>query len=299
MKKSAMIIINPTAGKENAISYDGKVKEKLKEKYSDLVLKHTEKEGDATEFAKKACEENFDLVVALGGDGTVNEVVNALASFKNPPTLGIIPLGTVNTLARALGIPVKPEKAIEFLEYDYYKKIDIGFVNGKYFTNILGVGEAAKAVYDVDIEEKTKLGPLAYITSVAKEILNDDIFKVRLEMDKETWEGEVSVIIIGLLDSLGGIKAMLSDVEISDGTMHILAIKSLNPSKLIGMTPSLAFGNIKESENVQYFQTKNLKLSDLDNNNHISNIDGDKGPELPLNVKVLGKHLKVITKEKR
>ncbi|NLC66459.1 MAG: diacylglycerol kinase family lipid kinase [Clostridium sp.] len=299
MEKSAMIIINPTSGKEKAASYEARIKEELKVKYSNLVVKHTKGEGDATKFAREACEDNFDFVVSLGGDGTVNETVNGLANFENPPLLGIIPLGTVNSLARALNIPIKPEKAIEILKNDYYKKIDVGLVNGKYFTNILGVGEAAKAVYDVDIENKAKFGPLAYVIAIGKEILKDDVFPVRLEMDDEIWEGEISVIIIGLLDSLGGLKSFLTDVEIGNGTMHILAIKSLNVSKLIGVAPSLAFGRITDTENIEYFQTKKLKLSTLDKSQYKSNVDGDEGPELPLEIKVLPRHLRVISTEKQ
>lgn len=297
MGKSAMIIINPTAGKEKAASYEDIIKEELQANDTKLVIKYTKGEGDATKFAREACEANFDLVVSLGGDGTVNETVNGLASFDKPPLLGIIPLGTVNSLARALHIPMNPEKAIELLKNEYYKKIDVGLVNGRYFTNVLGVGQAAKAVYDVDIQEKTKFGPLAYVMAVGAKILKDDVFPVKLEMDEEIWEGEVSVIIIGLIDSLGGIKAILSDIEIGDGTMHILAIKSLSVDKLIGMTPSLAFGNITDSKNVKYFQTKTLKLETLNNIKYESNIDGDEGPKLPLSIEVLTKHVRVISKE--
>ncbi len=297
MKQSAMIIINPSAGKEKAASYEGVIKEELKDKYANLSVKYTQGAGDATKFAREACQDNFDLVVSLGGDGTVNETVNGLASFETPPMLGIIPLGTVNMLARVLNIPIKPEKAIKLLKNDYYKEIDVGLANGKYFTNVLSVGQAAKAIYDVDIEDKTKLGFLAYVNAVGKEILKDDVFSVRLETDEETWEGEVSVIIIGLLDSLAGLKTILSNGDISDGIMHVIAIKSIHVSDLISMTPSLVFGGIVESENIVYFKTKSLKLDTLDNSQYESNIDGDEGPKLPLEIKVLPKRLKVVSKE--
>lgn len=297
MKQSAMIIINPSAGKEKAASYEGVITEELKDKYANLSVKYTQGAGDATKFAREACQDNFDLVVSLGGDGTVNETVNGLASFETPPMLGIIPLGTVNMLARVLNIPIKPEKAIKLLKNDYYKEIDVGLANGKYFTNVLSVGQAAKAIYDVDIEDKTKLGFLAYVNAVGKEILKDDVFSVRLETDEETWEGEVSVIIIGLLDSLAGLKTILSNGDISDGIMHVIAIKSIHVSDLISMTPSLVFGGIIESENIVYFKTKSLKLDTLDNSQYESNIDGDEGPKLPLEIKVLPKRLKVVSKE--
>ena len=297
MKRSALIIINPSAGKEDAGSYEDLIREELKDKDTNLIVKYTRGEGDATKFARQASEYNFDLVVSLGGDGTLNETVNGLASFKTPPMLGIIPLGTVNMYARVLNIPINTEKAIKLLNSDYYQEIDVGLANDKYFTNIVAVGPPAKAIYDVDIEDKTKLGFLAYVIAVGKEIIEDDVFPVKLKMDEITWEGEISIIVIGLLDSLAGLKTIASDGDISDWIMHIVAIKHLNISELMGMTAALTFGTISESDNIKYFKSKTLKLSTLDNSQFESNIDGDKGPKLPLEIKVLPKHLKVISKE--
>lgn len=295
MKKSAMIIINPTAGKEKGADYENLIREQLEEIYGELTIKITEGEGDATKFAKEATNEGYDLVVSLGGDGTVNEVVNGLASFENPPMLGIIPMGTGNVLARALNIPMKPERAIELLKIGHYTEIDIGLANEKYFTNILAIGNAAKAVHDVDIEDKTKFGLFSYIKAVAKEMIKDDVFSVKIEMDEQTWEGDVSVIILGLLDSLAGLKTIVSSENVSDGLIHVIAIKSLNLTELITMTPSLFFGSFENSDNIEYFKTINLKINQLDNRKFESNIDGDEGPSLPLNINILPKHLKVIS----
>lgn len=298
MRKSAMIIINPSAGKEEALLYGEKVHEELKYKYKYVLERRTEGAGDAEKFAREACQEEFDLLVCLGGDGTVNETVNGLAGFQRRPLLGIIPLGTVNNLAGALNIPDQPIKAIELLKDEYYREIHVGQVNDKYFTNSLAVGNTAEAVFDVEAEEKTKLGSLAYVKAVGKEILKDDVFSLRLEMDEENWEGELSLVIVTLLDSIGGFKAIVPEGEIGDGKMHGFAVKSLNLSKLIAITPYLVSGSIDDSKNIKYFQTQNIKIESLDNKQHKSNIDGDKGPNLPLEIKILSRHLKVISKEK-
>lgn len=295
MGKSAMIIINPSSGKEEAKNYESEIKETIKREYPNIVVKYTEGEGDARKFAENASLDNFDLVVALGGDGTINETANGLANFKNPPLLGIIPMGTVNDLARALNIPMEAEKAIDLLVNGVKKKIDIGLVNNQYFTNMLGVGNLAKAIDEVDSEEKTKLGPLAYVKSIAQEIMKDDIFSVELQMDQENWEGQVSIIIISLIDSLGGFKSILSEVELGDGIFHIFAIKELDLAKIINMTPSLIMGKIKESDNIKYFKSKSLKIKAIHGNNYNSDIDGEKGPKLPLELKVLPRHLAVIS----
>lgn len=295
MGKSAMIIINPTSGKEKAAEFENKIKNAIKKEYPNLVVEHTKGKGDATKFAKSAGEKGFDLVVSLGGDGTVNETVNGLAVFEEPPVLGIIPMGTVNDLARALNIPINPDKAIEILTKGFHKKIDIGLANDRYFTNILGFGKAAKAIHDVDIEEKSKIGALAYVKAVAKEILEDDIFSVKLEMDNEIWEGEVAVIIIALIDSLGGLRTVLSDAELGDGNFHIFAVKRLNISKIMNMAPSLILGKTSNSDNVKYFKSKTIKIKTPGKDKQETDVDGEKGPNLPLELKVLERHLTVIS----
>ena len=296
MSQSLMIIINPSAGKEKAGDYEVAIKETLKDLYSDVKVKYTKGAGDAQKFARQAAKEHYDLVVALGGDGTVNETVNGLAPFDQPPILGIVPMGTVNDLARALNIPINPDKAIELLATAQAKKIDLGKANDRYYTNMLAIGRAAQAIHNVDIKEKSMIGPLAYIKAVVKEILEDDIFSVKLDMDQESWEGEAALVMVGLIDSLGGLKSVLPDVEVGDGQLHILVIKRLNVSKVMNMAPSLLFGKAKESDNVEYFKSKALKIQALDSDIHESDVDGEKGPDLPLLIEILPQHIGVISK---
>ena len=177
------------------------------------------------------------------------------------------------------------------------KAVDIGQVNGLYFTNVLGIGNATKAVHDVDIKEKSKFGVLAYIKAIANEILEDDVFPIKLEMDDKSWEGEIAVVLVSLIDSLGGIQSILSDVEKGDGYFHIFAIKRLNFSKLVNMAPALLSGTIEKSENVEYFKSKTLNIKALNNLTQESDIDGEKGPDLPLELKVLPRRLTVICNE--
>lgn len=295
MENLAMIIINPSAGKEKAADYENKILKELSNSYTEITVKYTKGAGDATKFAKEASENNYNLVVTLGGDGTVNEAVNGLACFDNPPTLGIIPTGTVNDLARALKIPMQIDRAIKLLSKGFIKKIDIGLANDRYFTNVLAVGNAAQAIHNVDVEEKSRLGPLAYVFAVGREILEDDNFKLDLKMDMETWTGDISVLIIGLINSFGGNTTILSNVGVGDGNFHIFAIKRLNVAELIKMAPSLILGKVVESDNVSYFTSKEVTITSMDSEIFESDVDGERGPDLPLNLKVLPKHISVIS----
>lgn len=298
MKKSALIIINPSSGKEQATEYEEQIRETIEDTYSTIHVKYTEGEGDATRFAKEAAENNYDFVVSLGGDGTVNETVNGLAPYSHPPTLGIIPMGTVNDLARSLNIPMNTVDAIQLLISGTERKIDIGMINKQmYFTNIVGIGKAAKAIHEVDCAEKSKIGPLAYLKAIGKEIMEDDHFPVTFEMDENTWEGDASVVLISLIDSLGGFKTIVNEVENGDGYFHIFAFKQLNLTELAKMTPTLLMGSLKDAENVQYFKTRQVNITTSLGETQESDIDGEQGPNLPLDLKVLPRHITIISNE--
>ena len=108
----AMVIINPSSGKELAKNFEQKIADTLGGSYSEIVSRHTEKEGDAAAFAKEACVGSYDTIISMGGDGTINETINGMAEQQHRPKLGIIPLGTINDFARAIGVPLDPEEAI-------------------------------------------------------------------------------------------------------------------------------------------------------------------------------------------
>lgn len=296
MRKSALVIINPSSGKEQATEYEELIRETIQDTYSEITVKYTEGEGDATRYAKEAAEDNYDFVVSLGGDGTVNETVNGLAPFTNPPKLGIIPLGTVNDLARSLNIPMKPADAIKLLISGIETKIDVGLANDTiYFTNILAVGNAAKAIHQVDSAEKSKFGPIAYLKAIGKEIMDDQPFPVKFEMEENIWEDDVSIILVSLIDSLGGLKTIVNEVENGDGNFHIFAIKNFNLIELAKMTPSLVMGNLKESKKVHYFKTTQINITTSAGEVQESDIDGEQGPNLPLNLKVIQQHITVMS----
>lgn len=295
MSKSAVVIINPTAGQEKAVDYEDEIKDILKKEYSSIEIKHTEGADDATRFARSAAEQAVNLVVALGGDGTVNEVVNGLAPFDHPPLLGIIPMGTVNDLARSLNIPLQAADAIKLLASGTEIKIDVGLANNRYFTNFIIIGHAATAIHEVSSDEKSKLGSFAYFIEVAKKIADDKKFQTKIKMENENWEGNVAILIIALIDSLGGMKSILPDVELGDGYFHLLALNELTMAKVMNMTPAMLSGSIIDSKNVDYFTSKEIKVSTVDNKAIDSDIDGEKGPQLPIELSILPKHLTILT----
>lgn len=226
--KKAWVILNPSSGNEKAKEYKELITKTLKKDYDDVQIKETKKFGDATKFALAACEDQVDLLVSMGGDGTVNEVINGLAIYDQRPPYGIIPLGTVNDLAQALNIPQNVEEAIKMLTKGKIITIDIGRINQNYFGNMVTVGKVPEAIHDVSIEEKTRLGALAYYVEGAKRILENETFHARISFNDYVWEGEIAALIIGLTRALGAFNRIFPNAEVDDGVLHFIAMKDLS-----------------------------------------------------------------------
>lgn len=288
----AMIIMNPSSGKEKANDYVQKIEETLRGKYSQIDIRKTEKEGDAAAFATEACVALYDAVIVMGGDGTVNEAINGLAEQSHRPALGIIPLGTINDFARALNIPLGPYEAIAILDDQHTAGVDIGKIDEGYFANVLAVGSIAEASYNVTAEQKTKLGSLAYFLEGAKSFISGESIQLKVEHEDGTWEGETFLLLAALTNSVGGFEALAPDADVNDGKFHAFIFKKMSFPRIATLIPSLLKGDLKESEEIEYVRTSFLNVSS--NKGHVVNIDGEEGQTLPFHAKVLPGHLNVF-----
>ena len=292
----AMIIMNPSSGKEKANEYVQKIEETLKEKYDDIDIRKTEKEGDAAAFATEACVATYDAVIAMGGDGTINETINGLAEQEHRPSLGIIPLGTINDFARALDIPLEPYKAISILEGQETRTVDVGKIDKAYFANVLAVGSIAEASYNVTAEQKTRLGSFAYFLEGAKSFLGGESIDLTVEHENGRWEGKSFLLLAALTNSVGGFESLAPDASVNDGKFHAFIVKKLSIPKIAAIIPTLLKGDLKESEEIEYIRTSFLNVSS--SKEHVVNIDGEEGQALPFHAKVLPGHISVFVPAK-
>ncbi|WP_110114829.1 diacylglycerol kinase family protein [Bacillus sp. CGMCC 1.16541] len=290
--KKAMIILNPSSGKEQAAEHKKQITETLEGVGYEVSIRVTEQEGDAKRFAQGSCDEKFDAVISVGGDGTLNEVVNGLAEKSHRPTLGILPLGTLNDFARALQIPLESEQAIAMLEKQYTKEVDICKIENQYFTNIMAVGALPQATSNVSVEQKTMLGPLAYVVEGLKTLVNKETFHLQMKHDNGEWEGQAILVLASLTNTAGGFEKFAPDAEVNDGLMRSMIIKDVRLTKLPVLAMSLLKGEHIHDPAVEYVHTRKLSLvADYD---LTSNIDGERGPSLPVELTVLPKHLSVF-----
>lgn len=291
--KKAVLIINPSSGNEEAKNYETQAREKLAQFFDEVEVKETAEGGDATKFARKAAEEKVDSVFAMGGDGTVNEAISGLAEQSYRPTFGFFPLGTVNDLARSLNISMDPQEAIESFDIEQKTSLDIGKVNDEYFMNIVSVGSIPEAISDIDVEEKTKFGKLAYFVNGVKEVFNDENYHFTLEIDGERTEIESSAVVIVLTRTIGGFTHIVPEAKNNDGNLYLLYLKDQSITDRLKSVPDIIKGVDQSTDTIGYTPFKEGRLTVKEETELRPSVDGDEGPELPLTIKVLPQHLDV------
>lgn len=288
--KKAMLIINPTSGGEKALDYKEKLENKAKEYFEYVETKITEKAKDATAFAEEASKENYEAVIVFGGDGTVNEVISGIAEKDYIPKLGIIPGGTGNLITKLLEISQDIDEAIDQLDFNKTNAINIGKANKIYFGYIFSVGSLPEAIHNVEIEDKTKYGVLAYAINTIKSVIKDEVFNIKIETENGSYEGEASQVLV-LLSNYYADKKIFE--ENKDGYANILILKNASIISKLSLIPDLLKGNIVENENIEYIKAKDIKISS--DTKIESDIDGDQSDDLPVKITVLGNHIEIYS----
>lgn len=201
MMKRARIIYNPTSGRELIRKVLPDILQRFEQSGYETSAHATTCAGDAVKAARYAVEQEFDVVVAAGGDGTINEVINGLAEQDHKPKLGVIPVGTTNDFARALHIPRNIHKAVDIILEDYTHPLDIGRVNDQYFMNISGGGKITEVSYEVPSKLKTMIGQLAYYLKGIEMLPSIRPTRVEIEYDGKWYEGEIMLFLVSNTNS--------------------------------------------------------------------------------------------------
>ena len=257
--KRARIIYNPTSGREAIRKHLPEVLEILENAGYETSAHATTGEGDATEAARLAVERRYDLVVAAGGDGTINEVVNGMAEQEYRPRLGIIPVGTTNDFARALHIPRDIVAAAEIIAKGDRIPIDIGRMNEKYFINIGGGGSLTELTYDVPSKLKTVLGQLAYYLKGIEMLPSLKATNIALNTMGSYLKAKLC-FFLGLTNSIGGFEKLAPNSSINDGMFSLLILKKTNLADFIRIASLALRGEHINDSKVIYTKANRIKV---------------------------------------
>ncbi|HEX4641072.1 MAG TPA: diacylglycerol kinase family protein [Chthoniobacterales bacterium] len=285
--KDTVVILNPNAR--------GARTQRLRSQVEKLargsILLATTGNGQAEALARNAAEEGYQKIVAAGGDGTINEIVNGIANHHHV-ALGLLPLGTMNVFATELGLPLNDLAGCwKIIQRNRVHRVDLPRANRKHFVQLAGVGLDAQAVKETSHAFKRSFGPLSYLIS-AVQIASRTPPILRIESeDAVTTEG--SFVLVGNGRLYGGRFPFFKQAVMNDGLLDVIVFKRLSYVDIIRYLQDVVFTPQISSPEVEYFQTKHLRVSS-DESVPVE-IDGELVGNCPVEFKIRAGGLRVIT----
>ncbi len=253
-----LIVVNPKSGSGRSMKHAERVRAQLTADDVPVEIRHTTARGDAEAIASEAAGSGYTCVAACGGDGTVHEVVNALAGTD--AALGILPCGRGNDFARAVGIPRSPEEAASILSRGHINTFDLGKVNDRYFATVVTLGfdsEVARLVYDGAVPLK---GTAAYLWGVARMLRIYRGVGLRMTGDFGTINQTVLLAATGNTTTYGGGIKIVPNASPTDGALDICLVRMMGTGRILRVFPRVYWGGHLNHPSVFSYRTSRLKL---------------------------------------
>lgn len=269
-----LFIINPIAGGGKAKGTRPIIEGYMKNTDFDYSIKMTDKPKDGARLAKEGVESGYTTIVAVGGDGTVNEVAIGILESGKEITLGILPSGTGNDMSRTLDIPSNIENALVKMLERKRKRVDIGIVNNSVFLNIASIGFDAEVVKNTEkFKEKIRSG-FAYIIGILDTLIRFKGQRILIEIDDHIMDKAISLVAVGNGRYYGGGLPILPMASVEDGYFHVIVVNKVSRLKLLLLLPTIFFGkHIKLKRYVEIFKAKKVKL--ITDKETYLNVDGE------------------------
>lgn len=279
----ALLLYNTSSGRGNIKSRIMDIKAVFKEAGIDI-------RPHRIDFSKNPLDgyEDSELVVICGGDGTVNYVVNAIKSKDLDPEIGIIPMGTANDFARAIGMNSNPITAAQQIAHGKVRRVDCGKVNDRYFVNILSFGVLTTTSQHTSDKEKHIVGRLAYLRTGFVDLLNMHSMPLNIRCNGEEHKFD-AVMFLAFNGNSAGQFNLAPRSNIEDGMLDILILDYDNTAKTCWNMMNYLINH--ESGAVHHFRCNKLEV-DCNTNEH-TDIDGQPGPQMPLSIECITGALKI------
>ena len=294
MYQNIDIICNPSSGKQKFQENIKDIKNKLQNNGSNVEIFYTEKKYDAKNFAINSCNGSTDLIISVGGDGTLNEIINGLMESDRKIPLAIYPTGTVNDFATYFQISTKVQSFYEMLQRQKEKSVDVGKANGHYFINVAAGGAITEVAHKASSDSKTILGRMAYILEGARDFPNQ-IFKpssVKITIDGEVIEKEILFLLVANTRYVGGFKQLMNRAETDDGQLDLFIVEKIPIADFINIFLKAINGNHLNHPKVYYKKAENIEIEadpamEMD-------IDGEYLGKTPVKISVHKKAINIL-----
>ena len=261
------LIINLTAGGGKPRPHLKTIFKYLKENGFNFKVSYTSHHGEATELAQKAADNGAELIVSVGGDGTVNEIVNGIMKSKNNPSLGIIPLGWANDFIKSTGIPSDIIEACKILIKGKTKKIDIGVINNQiYFANICGLGFDAEVAHLANQLKNrhpnwNSLNAFVYVFATVKKLLSPfSCRNVKIKFDGQEIHSKILFIAVSNGKIYGGRFKITPEAILDDGLLEICLVEEMGRFKYLSIIPKVFKGTHASIKGINFYRAKEVAI---------------------------------------
>ncbi len=294
MGKMIEIICNPSSGKQKLQENIKELKHLLSEDGHQVEIIYTEKKGHGEILSEKSALKNVDLLIAVGGDGTLNEVVNGLMKNDRRPTLAIYPTGTVNDYGTYLQIPRRVKEFYEMINRGRTVMTDVGKANDRYFINVAAGGTITEVAHNVSCETKTLLGKTAYFLEGAREVPRQIFKAVELTYKVEEEENtcEALFFLVANTKYVGGFRHLMKRAEINDGKMDLLIVEKMPAGEFLNLFVRALGGYHLGHPKIIYKKVRGVEIKG--NPEMEIDIDGEYLGKTPVKIDIFPQSIKVV-----
>lgn len=294
--KKILFIYNPNSGDESGKEFIKEVESNLKKYFEEIIIKETKETADGTRFVEET--KDVDSIGVYGGDGTINEVLLGMKRISSKAKLLVLPGGTGNLFAKKLGISDDKKEALLSFDFKNSKKVDLGEINDNIFSLFASIGPVPEAIHEVSSEEKSKFGGLAYIKKSIENLSDAKKYKLSIKSDGGNYEGLVDHLLLGLTNKIGNIEFTKQNEDLDDGKANLFIQTSDAPTDMLEILKNSIIGEVEDANKILHFTVKEVEISSMDGEKVSLDIDGDKGPDLPVKIKILRKAVEVYLPKK-
>lgn len=294
--KKVLFIYNPRSGDKTIVNYLDYIIDRFQKRDFEIYLYRIDKTKRFEKlFARvKAQEKEYSKIIVAGGDGSVSQVVNLMVKNEINVPLGIYPIGTCNDFAHQFQFTNDIKKQTDILLQDEYMEVDVGNINGQSFINVASFGSLVSTGQKVDDNLKTVFGPWAYYFKALEELVDMKPLQVTIKTDYELIKEEIFFMLIMNGKSAGGFSKIANKALLSDGILDIVILKKCPFTEYPKVWLDILAGNGAKNKNIIYTKARNIQIEC--EQEVIVDIDGERGPDFPLNIGVYEKRLKILMK---
>ena len=276
--KKCIIIMNPESGKVKSLSSKKEFYDILRKHGYDAEIRYTKAKRDATRIVEEL-EDDVDLVISAGGDGTLNEVVTGNLKRNKKLVLANLPMGTTNDVANMYGYTKNYQKNLELLLNGVRKKVDVCYIDETPFVYVACLGDYIDMAYNTTRDLKKKYGKTAYILYGLRQLRNKiHRYKVKYKVDGVEHEGEYSFFFITNSSRVAGVDDIYYDVKMDDNMFEVALANPKTKADILRMLVQVTMKDVKEVPGITYYQTNNFEIEFLNKRKTSWCIDGEEYP---------------------